>query len=864
MLSCNPTSRRRGRRRRPSSFESAMTASNWTTDPYSRPAEATQRLSTGPVERAAGYCNIYDPSAFFHPWRRRFVRLAAHPAQATLSIHQAPTVPAVALMQLAAGSAVRIVDYRGRTCVRVDAPAASSSADAVAWHLNPLSSEDLGRWLDALRAAVLALQMEQRRSSRAFVVLHDLMAQQDGNAAAASSSSSSAVQAQPLPMSRDQWRQQHQQQQQLHQQAPPPSGQSQSPFHQQAPLPSPLPSTQDPQLPPPRQAHANAAPVHRAASAPSRGLASRGQRPVAPRSESQPVLGAAYASTTTAPPRALHPVPEISLTAPAPTAAPPPRTAQVQPETNTSSLVGTGSQVGVESQIGAGSQAGTHSQVGGGMTRVAVVPNPNRGAAPRQLVPASSMPNLHDLAPGRSSNDAPPPRRNPTASGTSGAAPPRQSNEPNGPPPPRRAAAAAEAPPRQSNEPNGPPPPRGAGASTEAPPPPRQSNESRGPPPVRRHHPEPVRVAGPSEPSPMSPRTSDPARMLPGTLPLKLAPARSAAAETAQSTAATGATVPVPPATAVTTTVTSNPTPIPAHVAAPVQPQPTSNPPSAPAVHAWAHHGDTPTSFRDSIASSAPSDDAFEQHMMYRTHAQKPSPLAGNAIASVASSAAFFASRAPSELGDHSETSVRTDALYLQTQTAAANAGPVPPVPQNAGMISQPPPAEYRPTPSAASTPATSMAPATASKTAPAPTGAALATHRVPLIRNPSRRYPGDPNGLPPPRIPLPLVRLHRRGRGRSRVVGLLHRPTRSKPQHLPTRSKRKHPPLRAHRHPCVVPRAVAVQRTRMEIWLRQPPHGPSRGRVRRRPLTPSTPMRCVLGPQHSNSNNMRSSTPVR
>ncbi|KNE62532.1 hypothetical protein AMAG_07744 [Allomyces macrogynus ATCC 38327] len=785
-----------------------MTASNWTTDPYSRPAEATQRLSTGPVERAAGYCNIYDPSAFFHPWRRRFVRLAAHPAQATLSIHQAPTVPALALMQLAAGSAVRIVDYRGRTCVRVDAPAASRSADAVVWHLNPLSAEDLGRWLDALRAAVLALQMEQRRSSRAFVVLHDLMAQQDGSAAAVGPSS--AVQAQPLPMSREQWRQQQQhqqqqhhqqqqqptpypqQQQQLHQQAPPASGPHQEPpVHQQAPLPAPLPPTQDPQLPPPRQAHTNAAPVHRAASAPSRGLASRGQRPVAPRSESQPVLGAAYASTTTAPPRALHPVPDISLTAPAPTAAPPPRTAQVRPETSTGSLAGTGS------QVGAGSQAGTNSQVGGGMTRVAVIPNPNRGAAPRQLVPASSMPNLHDLAPTRSSNDVPPPRRNLANQGTAGAAPPRQSEEPNGPPPPRRAAASAEVPPRQSNELNGPPPPRRAVASAEAPPPPRQSSESRGPPPARRHHPEPVRVTGPSDPSPMSPRTSDPARMLPGTLPLKLAPARPATAEAAQPAAATSAMAPVPPATAVPMTVASNPALAPDPAAAPAQPQSAPNPSTHHVAHAWVDRSDTPASFRDSIASSAPSDDAFEQHMMHRTHAPKPSPLAGSAIASVASSAAFVASRAPSELGDRSETSVRTDALYLQTQaTATANAGPVPAIPQGSNVISRPPPDEYRPTPSVVGTPTTSVAPAAASATALAPAGAAPATHRVPLIRNPSRRYPGDSNGAaaahPAASGPAPPARTRSQSRGRATA------PTNAQPTQAPAAANAPPPVRRA------------------------------------------------------------------
>ncbi|KAI9188138.1 hypothetical protein H9P43_002529 [Blastocladiella emersonii ATCC 22665] len=113
------------------------------------------------VERAVGFANVLFSTSFFKPWKRRFLRLTVHPTLATLTMHKSPTVPSLGLITLTPYSTVRLMDHKGRTAIRIESDEAHDHPDV--WYINPLSTDEITKWLDALRNAINTLQAELRR-----------------------------------------------------------------------------------------------------------------------------------------------------------------------------------------------------------------------------------------------------------------------------------------------------------------------------------------------------------------------------------------------------------------------------------------------------------------------------------------------------------------------------------------------------------------------------------------------------------------------------------------------------------------------------------------------------------------------------
>ncbi|KNE68817.1 hypothetical protein AMAG_13457 [Allomyces macrogynus ATCC 38327] len=127
--------------------------------------------TTSPTVAAEGPALVYVPSSFFRPWKKRHLRLLAHATHANLAVHKRPptsstesesAVPAAsaaATLTLTPFSTVQVVEYKGRTALRIDADPA---LDGHVWHIVPADNA-LARWLEAIRGAVRGLQEELQR-----------------------------------------------------------------------------------------------------------------------------------------------------------------------------------------------------------------------------------------------------------------------------------------------------------------------------------------------------------------------------------------------------------------------------------------------------------------------------------------------------------------------------------------------------------------------------------------------------------------------------------------------------------------------------------------------------------------------------
>ncbi|KAJ3374772.1 hypothetical protein GGF31_006670 [Allomyces arbusculus] len=127
--------------------------------------------TTSPTVAAEGPALVYVPSSFFRPWKKRHLRLLAHATHANLAVHKrpptsstesesaVPSAAAAATLTLTPFSTVQVVEFKGRTALRIDADPA---LDDHVWHIVPADNA-LAKWLEALRGAVRGLQEELQR-----------------------------------------------------------------------------------------------------------------------------------------------------------------------------------------------------------------------------------------------------------------------------------------------------------------------------------------------------------------------------------------------------------------------------------------------------------------------------------------------------------------------------------------------------------------------------------------------------------------------------------------------------------------------------------------------------------------------------
>ncbi|KAI9224927.1 hypothetical protein BC828DRAFT_241385 [Blastocladiella britannica] len=115
------------------------------------------------VRETTGAVHVHFAATFFFPWKRRFLRLSLRPTLATLSMHKSAENPPAGMLHITPFTTVQVVDYKGRTAVRVESDAAADHPHV--WHFVPASGDlDLPSWLAALRSAIMAMQAELRRA----------------------------------------------------------------------------------------------------------------------------------------------------------------------------------------------------------------------------------------------------------------------------------------------------------------------------------------------------------------------------------------------------------------------------------------------------------------------------------------------------------------------------------------------------------------------------------------------------------------------------------------------------------------------------------------------------------------------------